>query len=179
MRRNLNLPHESAMTHFLLACANCNSTKGKRSIDVEDYYWPDTDNTFRAFVYKKGGLIKVNPHLTSEEQVRAARTLKLTGLDKRPGYNSTVSDRRWMSRRDTWNVAQESRRDLQCNDTSEMRRQILRTAEGRGYWSVWMTVFSDDEDMLRRFIHSDKFRGTCQECFDIQGHSVPRPTGQL
>lgn len=160
---------ELIWTNFLLACANCNSTKGARAINLDDYYWPDRDNTFRAFVYQKGGLIEIDPDLTPAEQNRAKRTLKLTGLDKRPGYDAAVKDRRWLNRRDVWNTAEESLRDLQSNDTPEMRRQILRTAESRGYWSVWMTVFCNDRDMLRRFVASAKFCGTCTTCFNPQG----------
>ncbi len=60
-----------------------------------------------------------------------------------------------------------------------MREQIVLTATGHAYWSIWMTVFQDDPDMLRRFI--DAFPGTCRECFDEQNDYVPvaRPNGQI
>ena len=34
--------------NFLLACTNCNSTKGDRDIKLNDYFWPhlDTDSSF-------------------------------------------------------------------------------------------------------------------------------------
>jgi hypothetical protein len=58
-----------------------------------------------------------------------------------------------------------------------MRQQIVDTALGRGFWSVWMTVFKDDPDMLQRFI--DAFAGTCRDCFDISGNPIARQKGQL
>ena len=58
-----------------------------------------------------------------------------------------------------------------------MRKQITFTAIGHGYWSVWMTVFKDDPDMLRRFIEA--FPGTCQDCFDSKCNPIPRLNGNL
>lgn len=49
-------------------------------------------------------------------------------------------------------IAQEALRDLQKNDTPQMRNQIVRTAQGQGFWSIWMTVFQNDPDMLNRLI---------------------------
>ena len=45
-----------------------------------------------------------------------------------------------------------------------MREQILETATGHAYWSIWMTVFEDDPDMRCRFIEA--FPGTDKTCFD-------------
>jgi hypothetical protein len=35
-----------------------------------------------------------------------------------------------------------------------MREQIVATAIGHGYWSVWMTIFHDDIDMVHRLINA-------------------------
>lgn len=32
--------------------------------------------------------------------------------------------------------------------TQDMREQIIETAQAKGYWSVWMTVFADDPVLL-------------------------------
>ncbi|MEK8017384.1 MAG: HNH endonuclease [Candidatus Parabeggiatoa sp.] len=162
--------------NFLIACTNCNSTKGSQNIDLKDYYWPHQDNTARAFVYQRGGLVSVNKALKSFAQNKAQRTLELTGLNK-IGVNSTISDRRWMSRRDTWNIAQRARQNLLKNNTPEMREQIVETTLARGFWSIWMTVFQDDVDMLNRFIQV--FPGTCCQCFNQQGQAVHRQGGAL
>ena len=120
--------------------------------------------------------VSVNQALQSVAQAKAQQTLELTGLNK-TGVNSTITDRRWMNRRDTWNLAQRSKQNLLKNNTPEMREQIVDTALARGFWSIWMTVFQDDVDMLNRFIH--EFPGTCCQCFNQQGQAVYRQGGTL
>lgn len=163
--------------NFLLACTNCNSVKGDKNIHMEHCYWPHRDNTSCAFSYQEGGLVKVNPALSSVQQKKAQATLDLTGLQKKAGNLSTASDRRWSNRREAWNVAQRSKTRLQSFDTPEMREQIVDNALARGFWSVWMTVFADDADMRRRFIQA--FPGTCGACFDDDTNALPRPDGDL
>ncbi|MCW1941660.1 HNH endonuclease [Bacillus anthracis] len=48
-----SLHKELALTwdNFLLACVNCNSIKSNQSINLEEYLWPDKDNTLLAFHY--------------------------------------------------------------------------------------------------------------------------------
>ena len=171
-------PHlERDWNNFLLACANCNTTKGSKNLILAEYYWPDRDNTARAFIYLAGGIVNVNPNLHQSEQQQALRTLKLTGLDKTPINYLTMSDRRWNNRREAWDIAERSLQNLKNNDTPSMRNQIVELAKAKGFWSVWMTVFRDDTDMLKRFIHA--FEGTCCSCFDDQFNLVPRPDGVL
>ena len=43
---------ETTWTNLLLACDSCNGVKGHRDVVLHDYYWPDTDNTSRPFVYE-------------------------------------------------------------------------------------------------------------------------------
>ena len=45
--------------NFLLGCSNCNSTKGSETIRLDQYFWPDRENTFLPFIYKKEGLIEI------------------------------------------------------------------------------------------------------------------------
>lgn len=165
--------------NFLLACTNCNSTKGNTDVVIDYYYWPDRDNTFRVLQYFYGGIIEPADDLLPEEKERGWVTIKLTGLDKHPLNDPEASDRRWKNRRETWDIAVRSKTYLLRCNFPEMREQIVLTATGHAYWSIWMTVFQDDPDMLRRFI--DAFPGTCRECFDEQNDYVPvaRPNGQI
>ena len=166
--------------NFLLSCQNCNSTKGQKNVELSDYLWPDMDNTFYALQYTEGGLISPSPGLDHNPALKrkAANTIQLTGLDKQPDHNPAATDRRWINRREAWDIAVESKRDLASNDTPEMRRQIIRSATARGYWSVWMTVFEDDTDMRQRLLQA--FPGTCSGCFapDNQYTPVLRRGGQ-
>lgn len=157
--------------NFLLACVNCNSNKGSKEITLEDYFWPDQDNTFRVLKYSEGGLVAPVDNLADKEKEKALRTIKLTGLDKSPKNDPKASDRRWENRREVWDIAQRSKGRLKRCDSDDMRDGIVDIATGHAYWSVWMTVFQDDPDMLGRFIGA--FTGTCQECFDADNNYAP------
>jgi len=74
-------------------------------------------------------------------------------------------------------VAQHALALLNRQDTPEMRELITNMSLAQGHWSVWMSVFSSDADMLARFV--DAFPGTCAACFDAECRSVPRPGGRL
>ena len=163
--------------NFLLACTNCNSNKGKKDVILDDYYWSHVDNTFRAFIYSEGGLVRPHPLLTDEEKIKAKATLELVGLQKYSVNDGERSDRRQSNRTETWGIAKRALSRLQSKNIPEMREQIVEQSKASGFWSVWMTVFKDDPDMLNRFI--DAFSGTCKSCFDISGNAISRQKGRL
>lgn len=146
-----------------------------------EFYWIDQDNTFRAFEYSKGGFVKVNPSLASEEEIVAKATIKMVGLDKTPKPDMQMKDRRWMNRKEAWETAEKYLESLRkCNDEEllkQMQDMIVIHAVDKGFFSVWMTVFKDDPDMLNRFINA--FPGTCTDCFDVEGKAIPRPGGRI
>ncbi|EGR3178661.1 retron system putative HNH endonuclease [Vibrio aestuarianus] len=164
--------------NFLLACTNCNSTKGDKDPNPNDILWPHLDNTFRAFEYTTEGRVKPAPGLSATLKRKAEDTIALMGLAAAPDTQK-ASDRRWLNRQEAWQDAILSKADLAEADLPAMRRQIVRTAKAKGYWSIWMTVFHDDPDMLRRFIDVDNFPGTAQDCFDIDGLPILRTNGKL
>ena len=162
--------------NLLLACTNCNSNKGNENIDVSEYFWPDSDNTYRAFEYGEGGCIAVAQLFSSDMKEKAERTLALTGLDKTPADTNEASDRRWLNRKEVWDIAQRALSRLHSNNIEEMRAQIVDTMKGHGYWSIWMTVFSGDADMRRRFIQA--IAGTDSNCFNsTNGYEAVQRTG--
>ena len=65
--------------NFLLGCTNCNSTKGDRAIVIDDYYWPDRDNTLRMLIYEVGGII--SPKGLCRTDSRVLLNVDLLGLD--------------------------------------------------------------------------------------------------
>ena len=175
--KDTNPDLELKWSNFLLSCINCNSTKKNKTIDLDSFFWADMHNTLLAFEYKDGGLIGVNPNLDEQKQRRAKRTLELFGLEKRPPRNADAGDLRWRNRGLAWDLAQEERQELIESDTPSHRAKIVKIAVLRGFWSVWMTVFKDDPDMLERFINA--FPGTAN-CFDpTTFQPVPRVGGLL
>lgn len=166
--------------NFLLACTNCNSTKGNTPISLVDYFWPDTDNTLRAFAYFPGGLIRPHSTLLQVKATKAAATLDLTGLDRYPGNPGkvpTISDQRWRRRLETWQLAKKGRSRLADQNTVVVRELIVENAIARGMFSIWWTVFAGDVDMRRRL--REAFAGTHGASFDFNEDPVPRVGGQL
>jgi hypothetical protein len=157
-----DITRELSWDNFLLACTNCNSIKDNLDVVIDDYLWPDRDNTFLAIIYKVGGIVEA---ASGSDQLRAQSTIELVGLDRIPSdhhQENEASDRRWNNRREAWDIATESKKNLGEHDTVVMRRQIVLQIQG--FWSIWMTVFQDDSDMLNRII--DRIPGTAKHCFD-------------
>ncbi|MDE0529140.1 MAG: HNH endonuclease [Truepera sp.] len=175
-----NYTLRNSWANFLLSCVHCNSSKGNKHVVLGNYYWPDRDNTLRAIEYVDGGLAQPHAGLTAGDQVRARDTIALTGLDKSPGNQDrepTASDRRWLRRQQTWQLAKELRACLATEDTAVVRELIVKNAIARGMFSIWWTVFAGDVDMRRRL--REAFIGTHEESFDISENPVPRVGGLL
>ena len=153
---------EREWSNLLLACSNCNSSKGDTNVIVGDYVWPDREDTFSAFEYGAGGRIGPAQSLAPMDQARASRTLSLVGLD-RTIADSRVTDRRALHRTETWGKAKRAYANLQRRDDDQMRDTICEWAADAGHWSIWMSVFRDDADMRSRLV--SRFPGTAKQYF--------------
>lgn len=156
-------------SNFLLGCVHCNSSKGKKSVTLDNFLWPDRDNTMRAFVYSRDGLVRVYGRLRRPNRQRAEATINLVGLDKVPGHQMrhrrpTRSDHRWRRRQEAFDLAERARADLALHDSPVLRHWIVEGAHGRGMFSIWMQVFAGDPDMRRRL--RQRFIGTDAGSFD-------------
>lgn len=170
----------TAWGNFLLGCVHCNSSKGKKRIALKNYFWRDRDNTMRALTYVTGGLVCPDPALSPTDSAKATATIALTGLDKYPGNmgrEPTESDRRWLRRKQVWDLAHRCVADLAANDSPEVRQLIVDTAIARGMFSIWWTAFAGDPNMRRRLRLA--FLGTCSNSFDASESLQARPGGQL
>lgn len=178
---------EKQWENFLLACVNCNSTKGDKDVQLNQCYLPDRDNTAAAFDYLPDGTIHEIPG-----DLIGERTLALTGLNKtiREAFDENgvrVAMDRVADRMTVWGIALESRAELATTPTDGMRRQIVRTAIGHGFFSIWMKIFDGDQVMRQMLIDGfgvgDEFRGfagTAKDCFDGNTQPVsPRPVNGL
>jgi len=173
-------------TNFLLSCPNCNSGKGSGQLTLTDYLWPDSDNTFRAFVYDSEGRITTSSSLSAQDRALADSTWKMVNLNKHPDLDSgfeepSPKDERWLHRKQAWAVAsrQKTRLDSLSNhpEINSFREDAAIIANERGMFSVWMSVFDSDIEMKKLLIQ--KFQGTATDCFDGNGNAVARPSGQL
>jgi uncharacterized protein (TIGR02646 family) len=170
----------TSWSNFLLACVNCNSSKGNAAVNLLDYFWPDADNTLNAIDYVCGGLVEPKPTLAPALRTKANNTIRLVGLDRdpgNPGREPNASDRRWLRRQQAWQMAEWCRDLLAKQDTVQTRDLIVEVVIGRGEFSIWWTVFAGDTDMRRRL--REAFVGTHAASFDSNENPAPRAGGQL
>jgi uncharacterized protein (TIGR02646 family) len=173
-------------TNFLLSCPNCNSGKGHGELDLANYVWPDSDNTFRAFSYDSEGRVAVASALSGDARDLAESTWKMVNLNKHPDVDSgyeepTPKDDRWQHRRQAWERASSEKAKLDILAAhpriSYFKEQAAEIATERGMFSVWMAVFESDDEMKKLLIQ--KFQGTATDCFDGDSNPVERPNGQI
>ena len=167
---------ETKWTNFLLSCSNCNSVKGDKEVKLDEVIWPDRDNTFLAFVYSKGGFIRLSDKLNNADKIKAQALLSLVGLQRHQASgwdNPSPRDKRWQQREEIWTAAEKCREYFETSGrTNEARDAILEAAKGYGFFSIWMTMFDDDPDIRRALIKL--FPGTATSCFDPEGKPIDR-----
>jgi uncharacterized protein (TIGR02646 family) len=174
---------EGRWENFLLACVNCNSTKGDKNVRLGRIFLPDRDNTFAAFEYLPSGAVAPHPRLNGTNAAQLAQdTLALTGLDRPVRWtfdnDELVAWDRMSQRSEVWHQAERARDRLARSGSSSLREQIEETATSTGFFSVWMTVFANDPDMLDRFVRA--FPNTARNCWDASWAVVsPRPANGL
>jgi len=163
---------EGRWENFLLACVNCNSTKGDKDVDPAEVLLPDRDNTFDAFHYPQDGTVSARSGMSPTVTAMANQTLKLVGLDKkmsqtRDENGHMVALDRASQRMEAWVAASDARFTVTANPSNQaVRRMVVELAKATGFFSIWMVAFEDDPDMRRRLIET--FEGTePSECFDL------------
>lgn len=170
---------ETSWTNFLLTCHKCNIFKAKRQDATpynnrlqarERYYWPDTDNTFRAYQYHRTGDVVAHPRLNTTEAAKATATLAIFGFEK--------DDLRKHRRADAW-VCAELQLGVWTRAPTEQTLDVIMSSAGlSGHWSIWYTVFAAHPRVLARL--NKVFPGTARSCFDPQScATIARRKGKL
>ena len=156
--------------NFLLACVNCNASKGDKDVDLAELFLPDRDNTFIAFTYLGDGTVKPMD-APADRRDLATQTLALVGLDRQPqdrldANGEIVALSRTAQRNKLWEYALSARSKLARQPGNRIVREFaIDVAKARGFFSIWMTVFANDRDMRNRLI--DAFPSTrASGCFD-------------
>lgn len=165
--------------NFLLACVNCNSSKGVTIIDEATYLLPDRDNTFINFEYLETGEVLAcgnNPI-----NVMAQNTIDLVNLNVE---SEDLTDETLLftalirsgQRVQAWIQAKEAREDY---DNGEVNiRSIAREARSIGFFSIWMKAFEGVRAVRQELINT--FIGTEVGCFDVNTDPVsPRTANHL
>ena len=133
-------------TNLLLACSNCNSTKGRRDTATIPVIWPDEEDTHSVIEYARSGAVRPAHGLHEVLATRVRNLLELTGLARSP-RDLRGSDHRLFDRQEVWSKAEELVVNLTQNDSDGMRRAIIEVAKSSGGFSIWMKAFSHDTRM--------------------------------
>lgn len=174
---------QGTWSNFLLACVNCNSTKGDKQVLFDRLLFPDRDNTFFAFEYTQDGHVVPAASLADGLKANALDTLTLTGIDKQytEAYDENgklIALDRMSQRMEAWGQAQRGLTLFHQTPTEGMREMVIRLALSIGSFSIWMKVFEGEVEMRRLFI--ERFPGTARDCFDAETRPVsPRPPNGL
>jgi hypothetical protein len=172
---------ETDWTNFLLGCVNCNSAKGSRPTNDQDFLWPDKDNTLAAIEYGAGGLVEPSLALDAEIASKAAALIDLVGLDRHPGQPAAKQpadrDKRYLEREEKWKFAQLLRERLPHNNTNDYRELLVSMAKEAGFFSIWIAAFHDDADMRRRLVEAHV--GTELDCFGSDWTLKARAGGHI
>ena len=173
--KSLNPELELEWDNFLLGCTNCNSTKGDKPVDLNDYVWPDVHNTSLAFTYSSDGKVHIKDQLEDNIRRRAQNLLNLVGLEKYED-KPTDSDRRWKNRKTTFHKAEEALKLFESakDKGAEQEFTVLigLWATDNGFFSIWIQVFSDYPNVKKEIINS--FKGTATDAFDDNADAVQR-----
>lgn len=169
----------TAWNNLLLGCKYCNSRKSNHTstCEIEEYLWPDVDNTAIAFSYEEGvprvneqAIMQIDPSGVILQKAR--RLFDLVKLDNRPVGRE--KDRRFKRRNEAYKIAKDSLAMWQSitdkeDDKAKMfLHQTIELARQIGFFSIWTTVFHNDPTVLCSLISA--FPGTERTFFDEYGH---------
>ncbi len=157
--------------NFLLACTNCNSSKGDTDINFSEYIFPDKENSFLYFKYNLSGMLTVASRLSANDQKRALATIKLFGLAKKTPKKYS----------NEWKKASDLRHSQRLAAYKNVRAYLKKykraspairavyldcfvtIVEGDGFWSIWMQEFSSFPEVQAVIKHCIK--GTNRKYF--------------
>lgn len=155
--------------NLLLSCKYCNTRKGTqvKKGDKENYLWPDEDDTFHAYLYDCD-VPRLNEEYLdrkgTQEKEKADKLFQLLKLDHIP-ITPKDKDRRYRARNEARNYAIISKNGLKKMHTYPEREAYLEMIKNlaleSGFFSVWMEIFKDDDEVKKILISS--FKGTKEE----------------
>lgn len=157
-----------AWENLLLSCKYCNTRKGTivKAGDKSKYLWPDEDDTFHVFNYDEDipKLDDLYLQTHPEMRERAEALFHLVQLDYMP-RSPKEKDRRYRERSEARNSAIHSKADWDYIKNTEYAEayleQMMILAKNTGFFSVWMSVFQEDNRVKNRLVQA--FKGTRQE----------------
>ena len=167
-------------SNFLLSCKYCNTIKSDNNDNIDDYLWPDRDNTDLAFSYDETNIISPRTNLSSQLRQKANNTISLTGLNRSPNTQNhpTGADTRWRSREEVWTIARKNLKNWIDAPIIQMAQSIANCALISGHYSIWIEIFKDDEIVLQE-IDNAYYTKHLFKKYDTLGNRIIRINGLL
>ena len=176
--KSIHPDKEKIWNNFLLACKNCNATKGNKNPPLNDWLIPDRDNTFAAFKYLEDGVIEIRNGLPPAIVSKARRTIDMMGLNKQ--VRETLDDKgnfvaidRHSQRMEAWLLALRYRKCWNDQPGAQWEQMVAGLARNSGFFSIWMAAFTGVPQIRNRLIH--EFAGTEHQCFHQVTTAAERP----
>lgn len=158
--------------NFLLACVNCNSTKGTKDTALLNPFLPHTDNLLCFIEVLNGGLLQVKTGVTGTNLARTEAFINLIGLDRHPGRpNYSDKDDRWEYRLTAYNKATRQLQKYTSTPATTDIENITELAITSGFFSVWFTIFDAHDPVKAALITA--FKGTNSARFNARSHYLP------
>ena len=152
---------ETEWSNLLLGCARCNRDFKKDKNDSrDDYLWPDTHDTYHAFIYEETGQVTVNPELDDATQKAAENLKELVKLDDGREPQQALN----IGRRAAFKQAK-MMKGLFDSGALDIDGLMVMVNDS-SYWSVWMTVFADVPKVKARLLNDPAFPGTASSWFE-------------
>lgn len=165
--------------NFLLSCKYCNTIKSDHNDNINDYFWPDRDNTDLVFEYDEINVISPKQLSLNLKNIAVA-TINLLGLDRNPaGPNvPTPADTRWRSRKEAWDIAKRNLKQWHKAPILPMAKVIADCSLTCGHYSIWRKVFEAEQMVLNEIdrVYSTKH---LFKQFHANGTRIIRPTGLI
>lgn len=162
---------EFVWENFLLACRNCNATKGVKDTRRLAPYLPHTHNLL-CYVQFQYGQIRLKSGLSNAEQRGTEAFIELVGLAKVPTTeNYLEADDRWEKRLIAYEHAKKFK-DSYSKNPELVLPLIIADAQESGFFAIWFFVFADFPPVRAALLQA--FKGTAISAFNAQYEPVER-----
>jgi HNH endonuclease len=175
--------------NLLLACGACNRHKSNKSVSADLYYLPEVHNTHLVFEYvevthpTKAGLRGCIPIPSAHPMVlpsKAKASIDLCEMGAIKPTDPGATDQRWELRYNALVAARQWRQDWPMIHNAiedQLTELLLTAAKATGFFSIWYKVFQDIPGVCKALLRA--FPGTAKDCFDPEGHPIPRNGNEI
>ena len=162
----LNPELELEWSNLLLACTNCNSTKGDKEVLLDLLVWPHLENTYILFSYPNDGSVIPADNVSDKKHEQIQNFINLVGLNKRPPDTGTLDWKTASNRTHEQRIQaliDANEKNLAYNEADTDVKKLLLSfivliAQHQGFWSIWMNAFAKHPEVQRELILA--FKGT-------------------